>query len=480
MNLEELQQALANETDATRKQEIQAQINALNNVGHADSVPTSETTQLSAEERARQNVLNSAGGTQSEMSNAVNRYIDMQINRSLNVQLSNGENPSSKYLKQKIITKGLPSRVRAFLDGVGSDYDFVPGDVGKGVEYILTGQGTVCTFDESQFVPDEVYLQENHTYVDTLDIATPGLNSKTWRVDRSKQSWKYVHYFLSGQEDSVINSLISLIEVTFANMMFKKTYETLLDAYNHIVADVTPSTEESPTKYMVGEAESMMDAVEELRNFAMRMLDDNTQFNYGQVKEVEGQETLVPFTDAVNHVSSLDSLKFIVNQETYNAIMKYLPYAYNRDDFINYALKPSSWLIVPKTYTDVDLTVKTVEGEVVPNTQINGQPTLKNTAMFYNASTGKRVKGTVMMIAGNNETLKWGNNYEQHESQYYPSNATTQFFNRKNLNCKILKWGQIGVFQNEHLEDPYSIPVSTSQPVSVEEPVTVVLSDNNR
>lgn len=438
MTLEELQQALANETDATKKAEIQAQIDAMNNVGKTDSVPTDEIQPKSALDKALENIKDVANGTDSEKSRAVNNYI--------NLRLANGENPSAKYLKQKIVTNGLAPRVKAFLDGVGTEYDFVVGDVGKGIEYIKTNIGTVCSMDDTKYVPDETWLQENHTYIDTLDIAPAGKNNKTWCADRSKQTWKYVHYFLSGKEDELINGLIADVNITFANMMFKKTFSTLADAYTVITTNHASSTEQAPTSYLQGSATTMMDAVEELRNFAMRMLDDNTQFNYGYV---DSEDQWHAFEDAPNHVSSLENLKFVVNQETYNAVLKYLPYAFNRDDFINYLMKPSSWIIVPKTYQDVDITTGTV---------LNGQPTLKSTDMFVREQ--QRIKGTVMILAGKNDTIKWGTNFEQNEMEYYPQNATTQFFNRKNLNCKILKWAQLGVYENEHLEDPYSIPVS--------------------
>lgn len=451
--LENLQQQLKEEKDEIKIKSLNEEIASLqaqiDNKSQGDlpedKAPTSkEEAPKSLLEQAKEGVITAIKtGSKVIVGNAIANY--------LNVALSNGTNPSAKYLKQKIITKGLPEKIAKWLSALTPNYDFTPNAQGKGVEYILTELGTVCSMDEDAFVPDEVWLQENHTHIDTLDIPTPGKNAYTWAVERSSRPWKYVHYFLSGKENELINQLRNYSNQSFALMVFKKTYELVKTAYDLISSG-------NGDNYLKGSATSCVDALEEFRNFIEKMLDSNVAYNFGSI--VNG--SLVPFNSASNFISSFSKMKMITTIETYNGIKKYLPFVFNSGALKEYITNLDNWVLVPNTYLNVDATKKTVNNETVPNTSINGQPSVDALPLFYKTVDNETVrqKGTIMILAGDNESIKIGSNYSQEASDYYPKNDTTQYFNKKNINTKLLKWSQIAVFENEHLEDPFAIPVS--------------------
>lgn len=360
--------------------------------------------------------------------------------------LADGGNPSAKYLRQNIIAKHVPESITRFCNELLGVIEFI--DTGKGAEYILTMLGVVNSMDPNAFVPTEVYDMGKATYVDTIDLPAVG-SRETKSMERSVQLYKYLPYYLSGKADEVSKLIIEHMDDSMVLSIFQDLLAIISRMYAVVAAKVS-----GVANYLEGSATSVVDAMKELKDFVTPMLSHNVKYNWGN----DDGSTHSDFTDAAYFAQSTE-LRFVTDYRTFNNIKKVLPTIYHDDKLAEGLLgNLSNWVVVPTSY----LAVNDLASPSNDDPSINDKPTLvENYSLFTKTVQGvaTRQLGTIMIIQKND--IKAAYNFEQKESEYFPKNCVTQVFRKKNLKLKALKWTQVAVYQNAHLEDEFSIPVTT-------------------
>lgn len=247
-----------------------------------------------------------------------NTEFNMKASADLNqalVNLSVGENPSAKYLKQKIETVPNMNQFGEFVLKLSPSEEFI--GEGRGAEYILTRLGVVNSMDGSKFVPEIVNDIDRQTYVDTMDLPEIAEGDNTQEVENTIRLYRYIPYYLSGKAEEVANIIKNGQEQSLDINHFIRYIRNLKKMYD-VISAKDSSTEQTPTNYLAGVKTEPLDCITEFKNFIYRMTAPNVQFNYG----IDDGEKHSDFTATYNS-ARLENLRFISDYKTYNNLKKY-------------------------------------------------------------------------------------------------------------------------------------------------------------
>lgn len=466
--LKELQEALEKETDATKKAEIQKQIDELlaqqkgeesdktqdSSDFQQPSVKGTETnteksTQDKLNEKAKELAEDYKKGeiTKQQFAEKAN---DLLLSQFAISELSDGENPSAKYLFQEITGDDLPDTVKDFLTKAKPTLEFIPN--GKGGEYIMTQFAVVCKADINAIIPAALRNTKNSTYVDTIDLPDPTEDMKS--AQESIQLIKYLPYYLSGK----LPELASLLLTAFNKVIDYSIFVDLLHIYERMYAVIsakTSSTEEAPTNYMLGTKDYMLDALKEMKDFVDQFKSHNNIANWG----IDDGTNHTDFTARAGFMNN-KTVKFITDKRTYNSIKEWLPTVIHSKDFEGSIIGDAdNWITVPRSYLDVNINKKDTDiDENTGKAAIDEKPTeINNYSMFTKTVEGvkQRQKGVVLIV--DMSGIKGAYNFSDISSDYYPQAIATQYWNRKNIVYKALKFCQVAVYENPVLESDFSI-----------------------
>ena len=358
-------------------------------------------------------------------------------------QLSIGENPSAKFLEQKVEAKPDAEMYRRFLSTICPTMSFVP--VGQGAEFILTNCGVVNAFNQDAFIPEFRNDLGNYTYVDNivLPLIEDTLNGMK-KTELSIAYWKYLPYSLSGKFDEVAAQIKPYLEEAMLRKQAIDLARVCNDVFKYTQAKAE-STENAPTNHFKSTATAHIDAWTDFQNFAFPMTCDNTQYNYGSVNAAG---TYSEYTAAFNSTPA-SKQRYIADYRTYNASKASTLTYFNLDKVSEWS-NLDKWFIIPASIYNTD---KTAAGSTPVDKGV-----IELFKILYDTN-GQRVKGAILCIS--TELIKGVYNYDTYASADYVPNQTQQMYHFKNYAYKALKFGQCFVFEAPVLEQPMAVQTNT-------------------
>lgn len=388
--------------------------------------------------------------------------------------LSKGEAPSTKTLKQHIINAGDNNdECLALMQKISGGIEYIP--LGNKVEFILTNGLTVQTMDETKFIAtmSDVVDPSDHTYIDEgqlLPIAHSDLTPQ-YRVVYHRYTLK--EFYISGQNIETVKANIKADgNKNVAMYMFQDFYEWMKNIYDSIIdKEPTTSKENVINNYFVDSEKNVIDAFANFKTFLAKLTSVSNKFFVGEAKltitssiknpdtpnetkwytqtldKTQGHKGFVDFDKCYNKCE-LSDLTFLTDKATYIQIQKWLSMLKNTG--VETLINLNQFMTLPESY----LLKKNPNGK---SNDIGKIALTKD--FFYKNDTYQ--KGTIYILANEGKMFKIFSNYEHAASQDYVPNHSYIVTFQKNYNMKPLKYGIVGVYQNEAIHSGFSVPVST-------------------
>jgi hypothetical protein len=142
--------------------------------------------------------------------------------------------------------------------------------------------------------------------------------------------------------------------------------------------------------------------------------------------------------------ANLQDLIFITDKETLASIKKWLTMLPQN---VNKLIDVSQFYTIPLSYLNVKK----------PNGVPNDLPSIIETNDFFNKNNVYQ-KGTILVLQKG--YLKSVFNYKHNGATSYIKNHSYQLVNTTNYNMKPIKFMICGVYQNEHIQDNFAVPIT--------------------
>lgn len=368
--------------------------------------------------------------------------------------LDTGTNPSEKCLVQHIWKPGdAYDECKILYDAVCGAEEFIP--LGNKAEYILANDTVVNKLIPTEFIATQADLlnPSDHTYVD--EVALPDIlwgSTKTPSYKPTLFEFLLKHYYVSGLN---IKQIYSMIVNDGDKMLFKYKFMDFMlwlkRIYDYLCTKTaTSDIKNVATNYFVDSTTGAVDAFKNFQLFIENLSKVNNKYMLGEAQvsfDPTTHEEVYNGFQVFNKCytkANLQDLIFITDKETLASIKKWLTMLPQN---VNKLIDVSQFYTIPLSYLNVKK----------PNGVPNDLPSIIETNDFFNKNNVYQ-KGTILVLQKG--YLKSVFNYKHNGATSYVKNHSYQLVNTTNYNLKPLKFMICGVYQNEHIQDNFAVPIT--------------------